>query len=349
MRFIFYSISGIVSALVAWNLSQILLLGSGESLGKGLLPFPDNVPPEVILFPVVAACLAIAMVTTEIFLSNPTRHKSNLRVLPPYFWAAMATGVVSGLLASALSWLLYQVNVPAPIIRIISWSIIGVFTGLGEGISWRFRTIEGATKRGIQRIGKSTLYGLGAGFFAALIVETIRKSLGGYEDPVGFFILGLFLGSFLSFATSPTYQVALRAGEGFEAIDPKYPKDRSDRPRLNSPDINFVIGSQPFIEEGLSIQLPAVIPTAIIIGSDPDAHIYIPDIPWQAASLQTENRNITLCCLTEKAVQIQTRYLIEGSRNIPLRHNQILTFYHADDSSKYYRFVFYDRFLDPEA
>lgn len=351
MRIYFYTISGIVSTMIGWNISQFLLIGTGESIGEGLLPLPEDFPQEPIVIPIVAVCLAIAMVVTEIFLSNPTRDKANKRVLPPYLWAALGMGTFTGLVAAALALILYQTGAPDWSVRIVTWSLVGLFTGLGEGISWRFRSIEGATSKANARIWKATLFGLGAGLAAALLVEILRRvlSLEGYEDPVGLLILGFSLGLSLSFATSSTYQVALRAGEGFEAIDPNYALSPRPRPKLNHSDLKFVAGEYDFIEEGLSIQLPSKTSEPLTIGSAVDADIYIPDIPEYAASLQVSNRQVNIRCITEKAVQIQRRILVQGGKPKPLSHNQILTFYHQGDNEKYYRFVFYDRFLDPEA
>lgn len=348
MRFYFYTTSGIVCALIGWSFSQILLIDMAKIFGAKSLPFN----PDFILLPIVAACLAAAMVTTEIFLSNPTRYKSNRRVLPRYLRAALGIGTVAGLIAACLTWILYQTGAPAWLVRIICWSLVGLFIGLSEGVSWRLRSIEGGTHKAIERIQRATVFGVGAGFVAAVLVEVILRisGLDRYKDPLGFMILGLSLGLSLSFATSPTYQVALRAGEGFEAVDPNY--DDSDRlhPRLNNPDLQFVTGDHyEFIEEGLSIQLPAATTKPIIIGSSLDADIYIPDIPEKAASFEIKNRHVTLACLAEKKVQIQSRLLLQNARSTPLRHNQILTFYHAGNEDKYYRFVFYDRFLDPQA
>lgn len=347
MRFYFYTISGIVSALLGWSLSQIFLIDLPRIFSRKPLPFS----PDFILLPIVAACLAVAMVVTEIFLSNPTRYKANRRVLPRYLWGAFGTGIIAGLVASAFTWVLYKTSVAAWIVRIVAWSLIGLFTGLGESVSWRFRSIEGGTSKANKRLWRGTLYGLGAGFAAAILIEILRLAieLEGYEGPIGFLILGLSLGLFLSFATSPTYQVALRAGEGFEAIDPTSGSSRQDRPRLKPP-LRFVTGEHyDIIEEGLSIELPSTTSKPLVIGSNSDADIYIPKIPAPAATLTIKERNVSLLCLAERAVQVQARFLVEGSKSLTLRHNQILTFYHAGDQDKYYRFVFYDRFLDPEA
>ncbi|GAB1543733.1 hypothetical protein NUACC21_64090 [Scytonema sp. NUACC21] len=348
MRFYFYAISGIISSLIGWSLSQIFLLDLSQFIPHKILA----VNPDIILLPIVAACLAVAMVMTEIFLSNPTRYKSNRRVLPPYLYTALLTGTVAGLVASALTWVLYRTGIPAWSVRVIAWSVIGLFTGLGEGTSWQLRSIEARTRKATQRIWKVLLFGFLAGFLAAVLVEILRSvlELQGYEDPLGFVILGLILGLFLSKATSPTYQVALRAGEGFEAVDPKYVDKERILPRLLNHNLRFVTQDDDnVIEEGLSIQLPAKTTDSIKIGSSEEADIFIPDIPNLAAVLTIAKRKVMLTCLTSQSVQIQSKLINVVGRAIPLRHNQILTFYHASNDEKYYRFVFYDRFLDPES
>lgn len=347
-RIYFYTLAGIVSALIGWNLSQLFLVDLITLFPQLSIPFNS----DFLLLPVVAACFAVALVITEIFLSNPTRYKANRRVLPPFFWSALGTGAVAGLIASAFTWVLYNTGAPDWSVRAVAWSLVGLFIGSGEGVSWRFRSIEGSTSKATQRIWKATIFGLLAGLVAAVLVELLRKqiSLGGYEDPVGFSILGLCLGLFLSFATSPTYLVALRAGAGFEAVDPKYGSSNNSLPRLNSlSDLRFVTADEyDVIEEGLSIQLPGKTEKPLIIGSTDDADIILPDIPAKAASLKVSQGNVMLRCETEGAVQIQQKRLVRGNKPITLRHNQILTFYHIGNEDKFYRFVFYDRFLDPE-
>jgi hypothetical protein len=353
MRFCFYVIAGIALALIGWSLSQLILMGWSTRLGEGLIPFPPEFMPEFILLPTVAVALALAMVTTEIFLSNPTRYRANRRVLPPYLRGAVLTGIGSGLVAAGVSWVLYKIGVSPTIVRIAGWSLVGLFIGLGEGISWRFRSIEGATQRANQRLIRSTVLGFCAGLAAAILVELIRYAItmGGYEDPIGFALLGLLLGACLSWATAPTYQVALRAGEGFEAIDPQFDR-RRDLPQIQLP-LEYVTGGEDqfdFIEEGLSISLPNNRNETIelLIGSDRASEIYIPHLPPEAAKLQIKKGNVYLLCRADRAVQVQSRPLSRG-KAVSLRHNQILTFYHDGDPDRYYRFVFYDRFLDPEA
>lgn len=352
IRLYFYTLSGIVSALIGWSLSQIFLLDLGKVMSEipSLKDFLTNFPPEVILLPVVAACLAVAMVILEIFLSNPTRYKANWRILPPYFWAALGVGIVSGLLAAAFTGIVYASVQESQNIRVISWALIGLFTGLGESTSWRFRSLEGQTRKATQRIFVVTLFGLIAGFIAAVLVEIVRYQikLGGYEEPVGFLILGLSLGVFLSFGTSPSYQAALRAGQGFEI----YLGHSDDSPRLKSPLLRFVTedteDKEKLIEEGLSIQLPSKLKNPIFIGSDLSSHIYIPNIPRECASLTIKGRNFTIKCITENSISVNQDLKVRGEQTT-LRHNQILTLYHENKTDKFYRFVFYDRFLDPEA
>jgi hypothetical protein len=342
MRFIFYTISGIVSALIGWSISQVFVIDLPQAVSIDSLPFHT----ELIVFPLVAASLAVAMVVTEIFLSNPTRWKANKRVLPRYFWPAVQIGLAAGLVAFMFFALLRYLSAPALIVRVVAWSLIGVFTGLGEGLSWRLRSIEGATRRANQRIQRSTLYGLGAGFVAAIVFEFLHKPLGGYAGPVGFLILGLFLGLSLSVASSPAYQTALRAGEGFESVYGG--GNNGDRPRLSN-SLRFVSrDDNPPIEEGLSIELPAA-NARLLIGSSADADIQIPNIYPETARLHISDRQVAIESLREGSVAIQAWRIPEGTRPQTLRHNQILTFYHAADDERYYRFVFYDRFLDPEA
>ena len=490
-RIYFYTIFGSAAALIGWGLSQLIFIDLAKFFGQPALP----IKPDFVLLPLVAICLAVAMVATEIFLSNPTRAKANRRVLPTYLWRVIGLGTLAGLIASSLTWILYQTNTPDWIVRMTSWSLVGLFTGIGEGISWRMRSIEGSTNKANQRVQRSILFGFGAGFGAAVLLEVLRKTiqLKGYEDPIGFLILGCLLGLALSFATAPTYLVALRAGEGFESIQPDvfqldakegfpslngdvYFESRNNKKNLDLPRINnledlkflgsskpnpryiekgdsiklpddldpkqFLIGSArnadiylpdipqkaayleidrrrvtitplagavvevdsqeiydgeefrlkrnqsitiyrqnsdiyyelvlkareyaflqhsdlrfvtgenyAYIEEGLSIQLPPKIDenAPLVIGSHKEAHIFIPNIPLKAASLIIRDRNFFLQCHSEKKVQIQSTKISKDSKQPPLRHNQILTFYHEDNNEKYYRFVFYDRFLDPEA
>lgn len=344
MRLLIYTISGTFSALIGWSLSQIVLLD---------LPLATlTINPDIIILPIVTTCLSFAMIATEIFLSNPTRYKANKRILSRYCKGAIITGTIGGLIAATLSFILYQTNVPSIIVRVITWSLLGLFIGLGEATSWKFRSVERGTSKAKRRIVKVLLFGLIAGLTAALYIEIIRQlfNLGGYEDPIGFLILGLLLGVWFSQATSPTYQIALRAGQGFEAVDPKYTNvANNEQSCLNSTQVRFVsLDNSNYIEEGLSIQLPTKTKQPIVIGSSQQADIIIPALPEQAAAIEIHKHHAMLKCLTHQTVQVQAKLLTEGKK-ITLRHNNILTLFHASDENKYYRFVFYDQFLDPEA
>ncbi len=188
-------------------------------------------------------------------------------------------------------------------------------------------------------------------------ILTNSINLQGYEESLGFLILGLFIGCFISFASSPTYQFALRAGQGFEAVDPKFVSESSQLPKLNNPDISFIRNyhnddekiDKTIIEEGFSIQIPLKQKNSITIGSDNNADIFLPEIPAIAATLLLDERDVRLKSNHDGAVQIQSRRISRSRRGITLRHNQIMTFFHNDDDSKFYRFVFYNRFLDPLA
>lgn len=354
-RALFYTLAGIVSAIIGWFISQILLIDLGQFFIKYTLLFN----PDFILLPFVGACLAAAMVVTEIFLSNPTRYRANRRVLPPYFWGALGTGAVAGVISAVCTSLLYATGTPSGIVRIVAWSLVGFFTGLGESFSWRLRSIEASSNQANQRIKKAILFGFGAGFGAAILVELIRSNmqLGGYEDPAGFLVLGLMLGLSLSFATAPTYQVALRAGKGFEPPSSEAPVVSKNLPELKNNNLRFATrSSSSIIEEGLSIKLPSQTTSPLIIGSGDTADIYIPHIPEECAALEVTNRQVTLTCYAHQKVKIQNLRMSQGDPKT-LIHNQIITFYHENENrqpneeedTKLYRFVFYDRFLDPQA
>lgn len=355
IRLYFYTISGIISAIIGWNLSQFFWVDLGQFFSQKNSPLDAIVlpPPDLVLLPVAAASLAVGMVIAEIFLSNPTRYKANLRVLPPYFWLALTCGAITGLISAASTWLMYASQLPGAIVRIACWGLVGLFTGLGEGISWRLRSIEGETNKATQRLWKGTLFGLGAGMVAAIIVEIVRNKipLGGYEDPISFMILGCSLGFFLSLAASPSYQVALRAGAGFEVIEPDESNSNIDPPRLQSDRVRFVTEDESeIIEEGLSIQLPNRTNSKdpIIIGSDSSADIYLPNIPNQCVLLHIKSRKVTLECLASGAVQINRRKMYRKGQKQDLKHNQILTIFRQDNLSKFYCLCFYDKFLDPQ-
>jgi hypothetical protein len=166
----------------------------------------------------------------------------------------------------------------------------------------------------------------------------------------------LLLGCVLSFTSRPSYQVALRAGQGFEKIEIERNRvPQLSHKRFSSSVFNFVPlvenrDNLVRIEEGLSIKLPATVSQkqSIIIGSRSDADIFIPDIAPTCASLWREPSGVKLKCESTKSVRIQQQQLRVGDI-VMLRHNQILSFYHETNPTEFYRFIFYDRLLDPQA
>jgi|GEM_PF-6617169 len=288
-RLLLYILSGIVSALISWDIAQIML-GLARSISGGTLPFR----PDFILLPVLAFFFAITMVATEIFLSNPTRYRNNFQTLRSYFLKTILSAALSGLFAAISTFILYEMTrLSAQDVKIIAWSIVGLCTGLCEGLSWRSRSTQGLTAKGTKRIYNTIVFGSMTGFAAAILTEQLSQNKvfpSTYNEPISFFIFGCILGAFLSIATSPTFQVALRAGEGLESINPERLKEdtvKRERPKLKQTNtLQFVIEppneglnskEADVIEEGLSIQLPIGKP--ITIGGDKDNDdIYLPGI-----------------------------------------------------------------------
>jgi hypothetical protein len=155
----------------------------------------------------------------------------------------------------------------------------------------------------------------------------------------------------------------LRAGTGFEATKKRTRKSSATtqlqvsnnaptqilRPTLNNQSLKYIPDNDyKHIEEGVSIQLPAKTKKLIIIGSGDTADIYIPHLPEECASLEVNSDNVIIRCLAEESVKIQQRFLPKN-KTTTLKHNQILTLYHENNEEKFYRFIFYNRLLDPQA
>lgn len=356
IRTYFYTLAGIISALFGWNIGQIILSDLSRVIPalQGWKQFP-----EVVLFPCIAASLAFGLVLTEVFLSNPTRSKLNLRVgLFPVSLAA-GLGVLSGILAGLLIQVLFlpQLQIPPAIVRIIGWLFIGFFTGLAEGWTWQWRSIEAGNRSRFQRrLINSILFSSLASFTAALFFEGLRavgilgQNLYAWEDPVGFAILGAVLGLAFSITSSPSYMAALRAGGGFEFTDnPTF----AVMPVIQKPFLTFVSdGERDDIEEGLSIQLPGQ--GEIAIGSSPECHIRLPGVEAKIAKIKLQKRDATLIAEGRKqqaCIEINGEQLTSNSK--PLKHNSVLTFYTTEpgqaNEKLFFRFVYYNRFLDPQA
>jgi hypothetical protein len=363
IRASFYALCGIVSALLGWSISQILWQEIGTFLML-FVPKEFSIPPYIILLIIVTPCITSGMIIAETFISNPTRYKTNWRFLTrTFFKKVFIVGSSIGLFLGIFNWILLQSNWPGGLVRIISWIIIGAFAGLAESISWSWRSIEGTRDRVKQRILQSTGFGAGSGLLAASFCEAVNTALGQYQEPFGFFLFGGLLGLSLCFAAKPSYQVALRAGTGFEATKKRTRKSSATtqlqvdsnaptqllRPTLNNQSLKYIPDNDyKHIEEGVSIQLPAKTKKLIIIGSGDTADIYIPHLPEECASLQVNSDNVIIRCLAEESVKIQQRFLPKN-QTTTLKHNQILTLYHENNEEKFYRFIFYNRLLDPQA
>ena len=362
MRIYLYILAGITSGLLGWNLGQFFLTDLGL-----LQQFP-----EVILFPCVAITLAIGMVMNEILIGNPTRPKLSFRIAKTPILIALGLGLLLGLIAGGISQILFlpQIRIPTLIVRTFGWLIIGLSVGLAEGLSWSWHSMEaGDPKRFKQRLATSVVGATVASLIAAGLFELIRTSFGampselrGIEDPLGFAILGLFLGLVFSVTNSPSYLGALRAGTGFEYtgpnyvdIDPEMMSVNQEFPYINRSSLKFVSEDNSYeIEEGLSIQLPGT--GTIRIGSAvKKADVCIPDLPLHVADLILNKRQAILSPNPQYFYTIEVNgERLTDRKDIRLKHNYVLTF-HADkkdgdnNEQKMYRFVYYNRFLDPQA
>ncbi|MBL1208729.1 hypothetical protein [Geminocystis sp. GBBB08] len=367
MRIYLYLIAGITSALIGWNIGQFFLtdLGLFSSF------------PELILYPCIAISLAIGMVLNEIFISSPTRPKLCFKKAKIPLIIALGLGLIIGLLSGAIAQILFLpfFAIPAAIIRIVGWLLIGVAVGLAEGLTWRWETVEaGDKKRFRNRLIASIGGAMGASLIAAILFEMMRvflqempKNFRLAEDPVGFSILGLFLGLTFSLTSSPSYLVALRAGSGFEyvsqifaQISPQSMNLSKDYPQIDQSVLTFVSDSSlDRIEEGLSIKLPSK--GNLKIGSSQDCHIRIPSLPDQVATIEIKSREAVLIphILYFNHIAINGE-ILKANKKITLKHNYLVTFYpilevennpeniNLINYEKNFRFVYYNRFFDPQ-
>lgn len=357
MRIYLYILAGLTSALIGWSLGQFFITDLNFS----------EVPVEIFLFPCITISLAVGMVLNEIFLSSPTRTKLNMRAMPVPVAIAAGLGIVSGLFAGVLVQALFlpQLNIPPFIVRTLGWLCIGSSVGFAEGFTWRWRSIEAGNKQRFRkRFRTSIIAGFVASLSAALVFELLRVIIGpairgiaGIEDPLGFSILGILLGLAFSLTVSPSYMVALRAGTGFEYVDRDLavnPVTQTGPTIKNSLRFISLAGSDQ-IEEGLSIQLPP--DGKITIGSAAEVDIYLPEIPDYLAHIELRERE---SFLVAKGTGVEVNgSKVQINKSTTLKHNHILTFrvnhthQHNNGGQKHgkglYRFVYYNRFLDPQA
>ena len=382
MRTYFYCLAAICSALIGWNIGQVVLSDLDQL----------TTIPEVVLFPCLAASLAVGIVTNEIFISNPTRPKLNLRILKGCILIALGLGLGIGLIAGGLVQILFNpsFDISSTIIRVLGWLVIGIAVGLAEGISWRWRSVEaGNRSRFRKRVITSLLGASIASILAALLFEGLRSQIGemsnwmkDIEDPVGFSILGLLLGLTFSQTNSPSYLAALRAGGGFErrkaanSVDAKWARENSvivypcikrtsklefvsrGKDAVQSRDevsIQTRLSEEKgdLIEEGLSIQLPNS--GTIKIGSAPMIpDIHLPGVPLHAADVEIYPRHVILDPTPRAYRTIEVNgYFLKSEERIKLKHNSVITFHTTDNkkthAKKLYRMVYYNRFLDPQS
>lgn len=374
MRIYLYLLAGITSPLIGWNIAQFILTDAGL-----LTQFP-----EVVLFPCIAISLAIAMVTNETFIGSPTKLKLAFRRVTIPIFIAIGLGLVLGLIAGGISQIFFlpQISLPNAVTRSVGWLLIGMTVGLAEGLTWYWQSIEAGDKRRfIQRFLASLLTASIASLLAAFLFEYIRNSFETIplwfrqiEDILGFCLLGLLLGLGFSLTNSPSYMVALRAGSGFEYTNSLDDEDLglgelqadeidsenlekvsqfNGKPRLNPSRLQFVTDSElEDIEEGLSIRLPAR--GKVVIGTKETVDIYIPNLPPYLAELELKGRTSLLKVNPQFRKYIQVNgERINSRKTIYLKHNDLITFYSQekddDNEEKMYRFVYYNRFLDPQA
>lgn len=346
-RQVLYISAGLLAGLIGILISQFLLYSPLLTL------LPDTLArPPLILFPITSTSLAVSMVWAEIFLNNPTRHKNNRQILLKPTIRAIWVGTITGIIAAILSITVGNTtSLDGSLLKLLGWLLIGAGAGIADGYSWQFRTIEGGQKSRAQtRFCKSVVCGVGAGFLAFVASKLFFLSQA--EDMIGFILLGTVLGFFLCRTAGASLCMALRAGAGFELDE-----SNRDYPYIRTPlRFNFISphatkGSEQRIEEGISIELP--VQGIITIGSDSNSHIYVPKLPYNCAEFEINNRQVSLKS-KGKACVIVDKKLLSINESKTLKHNQILTFIIPPQDENqlrinFVRFVFYDRFLDPQA
>lgn len=359
MRTRLYLTLGMLAGLLGFTISQAILT----------LPNLTNfLRPEFVLFPITSSLLAVAIVIAEVWLNNPTRYKMNRGILPRPLILALFVGLLGGGIAALLSFLVGYTNfsLSERLVKTLGWMLIGVAAGVADGYSWQHRTIAGGQQqRARQRLITSTVFGAIAGlvaFFASSLVFSL-PDWRNWEELVGFLVLGGVLGLLLAKAGSGVLCYALRMGAGFEAE--RHPNPNTPFPRINSRQLHLnclspsaidekgrVISGLEFkLEEGMSIELPRR--GKIEIGGERDADIFISQLPEECATIILDGRQASIEAHQSNCVSVG-KIQLKAGRPESLSHNQVLTLVTDANKTKdqpgmkFVRFIFYDRFLDPQ-
>ena len=360
-----YTLAGLTFAITGWNLGTLLLV---ELRLRTLIN-----APEAILIPSVTLTLAAGLILTEVLLSNPTRIRQSLLLSLQPLALAISLGTLLGFFVGLLILLARNpdisqfLNLSPQWIRWFGWFLVGLAVTGAETLAWFLRSLEAKNKtRFYQRLGTSFGATLFASYFSASLFEAFKASgaleaipnLDLYQEALGLGIFGAVLGLALGLSTSPSYLCALRAGAGFEY----YGGLPSSSNRITNR-LSFVgeaaLGKT--IEEGLSIELPSR--GTISIGSDDNTDIKLKGLAPTIATLQLRQRDVYLCPSEDQYNNIHINGSPCTSYNpIRLSHNTILSFYlpqtYGSTSPsaqgypnpklpEFYRFVYYNRFLDP--
>lgn len=235
------------------------------------------------------------------------------------------------------------------------------------------------------RLGITIAASLLAAFIASWLFEFLRNhpviisnpttltSVKKFESPIGLMVLGAWLGIAFSVCTSPTYVASLRAGAGFEFREGK----ESERGHIRPP-LKFVretpkrVGGKLVpktnIEEGLTIQLLSrslvgfvssllngtissrndVMNQGILIGSSKDCHIQLDEVAPEICTIINQGNSYILERLNDNdsaKVAVNGKEISSSEPQV-IKHNTIITLY-ATNQKDFYRFVYYNRFLDP--
>lgn len=330
-----------------------ILIALGLGLGLGLL---GGLISQIVLFPFIPIPRWLVRILSWLLIGVAVGMAEGLT----WRWKSVEAGnkhrfrrrfrasVVGGLTASLIAALLFELirsspNLPASF-RLVEDPLGFVILGLLLGLTF---AITGSPSYLVAlRAGAGFEY-TGREFAYAQPVLTIEEEIAQANSDI-----------------EPEQELdreeeELAAGlinQKVKQLPARRPSTRPKKPKIQNSSLKFLPEiegeEEDVIEEGLSIQLPAK--AKLTIGSDPNSDIYIPDIFPYVADLVMENRQ----ALLKPKLQSIDAITINGSRihstkSISLKHNYLITFFSINEDGinedKYYRFVYYNRFLDPQA